>query len=122
MAHRAIYALILAAIVASSVVTVFAHMKASKMEPAANSTVTTSPARIQVWFTQAPDPKVSKLELAGPAGPIKLVGFQATTGKSIVATIDGNLLDGRYTARWQAAGDDGHVQKGEYVFTVKRTN
>jgi methionine-rich copper-binding protein CopC len=122
MAHRAIHAVILAAIVASSAVTVFAHMKASKMEPAANSTVTTSPARIQVWFTQAPDPKVSKLELAGPAGPIKLTGFQVTAGKSIVATVDGSLTDGRYTARWQAAGDDGHVQKGEYVFTVKRTN
>jgi methionine-rich copper-binding protein CopC len=38
-----------------------------------------------------------------------------------VATIDGSLADGRYAARWQAAGDDGHVQKGEYVFTIRRT-
>lgn len=119
MAHRAMKALILAATVASTV-TVFAHMKASKMEPTANSTVTTSPARIQVWFTQAPDPKVSKLELAGPAGQVKLTGFQVTAAKSMVATVDGSLADGRYTARWQAAGDDGHVQKGEYVFTMKR--
>jgi methionine-rich copper-binding protein CopC len=122
MVHRAIHASLLAAMVVACAVPVFAHMKASKMEPAANATVTTSPARIQVWFTQAPDPKVSKLELAGPTGPLKLTGFQVTAGKSIVATVDGSLADGRYTARWQAAGDDGHVQKGEYVFTVKRTN
>jgi copper resistance protein C len=121
MVHRFTYALLLTAMVAVSATTVVAHMKASKMEPAANSTVTT-PARIQVWFTQAPDPKVSKLELAGPAGPVKLAGFQVTAAKSIVASVDGALADGRYTARWQAAGDDGHVQKGEYGFTVKRAN
>jgi copper resistance protein C len=122
MVHRSIYALLLTAMVAASAVVVFAHMKASKMEPAANSTVSAPPARIQVWFTEAPDPKVSKLELAGPAGPVKLTGFQATAEKSIVAGVDGSLADGRYTARWQSAGDDGHVQKGEYGFTVKRAN
>ena len=122
MIRRSIYALLLTAMVAASAATVFAHMKASKMEPAANSTVTVPPARIQVWFTQAPDPKVSKLELAGPGGTVKLTGFQVTAAKSIAASVDGALADGRYTARWQAAGDDGHVQKGEYGFTVKRAN
>jgi methionine-rich copper-binding protein CopC len=120
--HRFIYALLLTAMVAAGAVTVVAHMKASKTEPAANSTVATSPARLQVWFTQAPDPKVSRLELAGPAGPVKLTAFQVTSAKSIVASVDGTLADGRYTARWQAAGDDGHVQKGDYAFTVKRAN
>lgn len=122
MVHRFTCAVLLTAMVAASATTVLAHMKASKMEPAANSTVTT-PARIQVWFTQAPDPKVSKLELAGPAGPVKLTGFQVTAAKSLVASVDGApLAEGRYTARWQAAGDDGHVQKGEYGFTVKHAN
>jgi methionine-rich copper-binding protein CopC len=122
MIRRAVCVVLFAAFVAISAVTVLAHMKASKMEPAADSTVTTPPARIQVWFTQAPDPKVSKLELAGPAGAVKLTGFQVTKEKSILATVDGTLSDGRYTTRWQSAGDDGHIQKGEYAFTVKRTN
>jgi methionine-rich copper-binding protein CopC len=102
--------------------TLLAHMKATKFEPAADSTVTTSPPRVQVWFTQAPDPKLSKLELTGPAGAVKLTDFRATAAKSIVATIDGTLANGRYTARWQSAGDDGHVQKGQFVFTVQRGN
>jgi copper resistance protein C len=115
-------AVLLTAILVASAVSVFAHMKAAKMEPAANATVTTPLSRIQVWFTQAPDPKVSKLELVGPGGAVKLTGFQVTKEKSIVANVDGTLGDGRYTARWQAAGDDGHVQKGEFAFTIKRTN
>jgi copper resistance protein C len=121
MVRRLAHAFVLIAIVAASAATALAHMKAAKMEPAAEATVT-SPSRVQIWFTQAPDPKVSKLELTGPAGVAKLSGFQVTAGKSLVATVDGTLADGRYTVRWQAAGDDGHVQKGEYAFTVKRAN
>jgi methionine-rich copper-binding protein CopC len=121
MVRRLTYTFVFTAIVAASAATVLAHMKASKMEPAADATVA-SPARLQIWFTQAPDPKVSKLELTGPAGVAKLSGFQVTAEKSIVAMVDGTLADGRYTVRWQSAGDDGHVQKGEYAFTVKRAN
>jgi methionine-rich copper-binding protein CopC len=122
MVHRLLRAIAFTVAVAVSTATLLAHMKATKMEPAADSTVATSPTRVQVWFTQAPDPKVSKLELSGPAGAVKLTGLQITTEKSVVASVDGSLADGRYTARWQSAGDDGHVQKGEFAFTVKRAN
>jgi methionine-rich copper-binding protein CopC len=108
-------------VAAVSTATLLAHMKATKMEPAADSTVTASPTRVQIWFTEAPDPKVSKLELSGPSGAVKLTGFQVTREKSVMATVESNLADGRYTARWQAAGNDGHIQKGEFAFTVKRT-
>lgn len=121
MVRRLIYLATLIAIAASVSVTVLAHMKAAKMEPAADATVA-SVSKLQVWFTQAPDPKVSKLELAGPSGPAKLAGFQVTADKSIVANVDGTLADGRYTVRWRAAGNDGHVQKGEYTFTVRRAH
>jgi methionine-rich copper-binding protein CopC len=122
MVRRLTYAFVVTLIMTGFAATALAHMKASKMEPAADSTVTASPARIQVWFTQAPDPKVSKLELLGAAGAMTLAGFHVAADKSIVATIDGALADGRYTVRWQSAGDDGHVQRGDYAFTVKRAN
>ncbi len=96
-----------------------AHMKPVKFEPAADATVTTAPKQVHVWFTQAPDPKLSKLEMRGPSGPIKLTGFQVMKDKSIVATVDGSLADGRYSVKWQSAGDDGHLQKGEFAFTVR---
>lgn len=120
MIRRLVWPLLLTAAVAAAGVTVAAHMKVAKSDPAANATVSASPARIRVWFTQAPDAKVSRLELAGAAGPAKLSALQANADKSIAATVEGALADGRYTVRWQAAGDDGHVQKGSYVFTVQQ--
>ena len=97
-------------------------MKAAKTEPAADSTLTSPPARVQVWFTQAPDPMLTKLEVAGPAGAVKLNGFKVNDDKSVVAAVEGTLANGRYTVRWQSAGDDGHVQKGEFAFSVKQAN
>jgi methionine-rich copper-binding protein CopC len=75
--------------------------------------------RVQVWFTQAPDPKVSKIEVAGPGGAVKLGALQVTAEKSIMAPVEAALGNGRYTASWQAAGDDGHVQKGTFSFSVQ---
>jgi copper resistance protein C len=110
------------AIILAAATTLLAHMKAARSEPAAGSTLTSSPARVQVWFTQVPDPKLSKLEVTGPAGAVKLNGFRVNDDKSIAATVDGTLANGRYTVRWQSAGDDGHVQKGEFAFSVKQAD
>ena len=73
-----------------------------------------------MWFSQAPDIKVSKLDLTGPSGAVKLSNFHATDDKSIMATVADKMLDGAYTVAWPAAGDDGHVQKGTFKFTLKR--
>lgn len=114
--------LLVVSIAAASVV-VFAHMKATKFEPAADATLAAPPTRVQVWFTQVPDPAVSRLTVVGADGSsVKLTPIKVTDEKSIVATVEGALADGRYSARWQAAGQDGHVQKGEYAFSVKRTH
>ena len=67
---------------------------------------------MQLFFNEAPDLAVSKLEMVGPADKAKLVNTHAM-GKSLMATVQGDLPDGAYTLQWQAAGDDGHVQKGE---------
>jgi copper resistance protein C len=120
LAYRRACATLIALTIAAA--TVVAHMKAAKTEPAADSTLTSSPARVQVWFTQVPDPKLTKLEVTGPAGAVKLNGFKVNDDKSAVATVEGTLANGRYTVRWQSAGDDGHVQKGEFAFSVKQAD
>jgi methionine-rich copper-binding protein CopC len=98
--------------------TLGAHMKFDKAEPAPDSSVAAPLKTIQIWFSEAPDLKVSKLDLAGPSGPVKVTGLHAM-GKSLMATVEGTAPAGAYKISWQAAGDDGHVQKGEYAFTVK---
>jgi methionine-rich copper-binding protein CopC len=36
-----------------------------------------------------------------------------------VADFNGKLADGQYVVSWQTAGDDGHVSKGDFSFSVK---
>lgn len=96
-----------------------AHMNVVKSAPAADSTVTKAPSSIQIWFTQVPDVAVSKLTMTGPDGDVPLNGLHAME-KSLMAMVGGKMADGSYTVSWQTAGDDGHIQRGELAFTLKR--
>lgn len=112
--------LVVALIVAATTVG-FAHMKLAKTLPAADSTVTSKPAKVQLWYSQAPDKAVSRITLAGPSGAVKLGPVEVGSDKSMSATVEGATPDGAYKVSWQTAGDDGHVQKGEFAFTVRQT-
>ncbi len=119
--HRRQLLGVCAVLVLGASASLMAHMKLVKSEPAADSTVSASVKQIQVWFTQAPDMKVSKLELKGASGPVKLAPVHAMNDKSLMAMVETDLPNGAYTISWQSAGEDGHVQKGELAFTLKRT-
>jgi methionine-rich copper-binding protein CopC len=101
-------------------VTLSAHMKMDKSEPTPDAALTVAPKHVQLWFTQKPDLKVTKIELEGPSGPVKLAAAHMMGAMSVMAAVDGELKDGAYTVSWQSAGDDGHVQKGKYAFQLKR--
>jgi len=105
-------AMLLAAPVALS-----AHMKFEKAAPSPDSTTTAPVKTIQVWFSEAPDPKMSKIEVTGPNGPVKTTGLHAME-TSLMVMVEGPTPAGAYTVNWQSAGDDGHVQKGEFKFKV----
>ncbi len=95
-----------------------AHMKLEKSEPAAAAVIAAPPATVQVFFSEEPDLKVSDLEIKGP-GKVTLASLEAVE-KSLKASVRGEVADGAYTVSWRAAGKDGHIQKGEFSFTVKR--
>jgi copper resistance protein C len=118
MSYRRVLAMVAVTVIAGASISVFAHMKFEKSAPAVDSTVTTPPTTIQVWFTEEPDVKVSKLELRGPATPVKTTQLHAM-GKSLMATVAEPMVDGVYTVSWQSAGKDGHIQKGDLTFTLK---
>ncbi len=101
---------------------VSAHMAYSKSMPAKDATVTESPEQLQVWFTQEPEPAVSRLSLEGPGGGIPIGETQTGGGKSLVAAIPSPLEPGTYTVSWRSAGDDGHVQRGDFSFAVRAAN
>jgi methionine-rich copper-binding protein CopC len=75
---------------------------------------------VQLWFNEAPDLKVSKIEVTGPAGKVELGPAHLMDAKTVMATIKGDVPDGKYTTSWRTAGKDGHIIKGEFAFTVKR--
>ena len=99
-----------------------AHAKVEKSEPRSGTTLTAAPKQIQLWFNEEIDAAVSKIELTGGAGKVALAPIQATGKKSVTAAITGTVADGAYTVAWQTAGDDGHVVKGNFTFTVKRAH
>ena len=96
-----------------------AHMKVEKTEPAASAVVAAPAPHVQVFFSEAPDLAMSKLEIKGPSAKTTLTALH-TMGNSLMAMVQGDMPDGAYTVSWQTAGPDGHVQKGEFTFTVKK--
>jgi len=95
-----------------------AHAALQKTEPAANATVTKAPTSVQLWFSEAPDLKVTKVDLTGPAGKVELGPAHSMGKGNVMAPIVGKIADGKHTVNWQTAGDDGHVEKGSFAFTV----
>jgi len=97
-----------------------AHAKLENSDPAANATLTKAPVAVMLYFNETPDLKVSKVEITGPSGKVELGPAHSMGDKDIMAAVKGTLGNGKYTVAWQAAGKDGHVQKGEFTFTVQK--
>ncbi len=115
-ARHVTFFLVLLVIVSS---VALAHMQATKMDPEDGATVKEAPKWVQIWYSQEPDSAVSKLTLTGPDGEVKLFVHPSDDNSLMGMVQQDNLRDGEYTVEWQAAGDDGHIQKGEYKFTLK---
>jgi methionine-rich copper-binding protein CopC len=106
-------------VAATCAVLAFAHNKLMKTEPAAGAVLKTSPAHVEMWFEEKPDAAVTKIAVKGPAGAVDMAPVHAGSGNAVVADIKGKLADGRYTVSWQTAGDDGHMSKGDFGFSLQ---
>lgn len=114
---RNIFAVVLLAGVFTTVA--LAHNKLMKTAPAAGAALKTSPARVEMWFEEKPDLTVSKIAVKGPSGPVAAGPVHAVAEKSIAVAFKGKLADGQYVVTWQTAGDDSHISKGNFSFSVK---
>ncbi len=117
--QKSAVALAVVGAMAAGATTLSAHMKVEKSEPAPNATVTMPLKQVQIVFSDAPDAKVSKIEIKGPSAATKL--SQVTVKeRALVAAVEGDAPAGSYTISWQSAGGDGHIQKGEFAFTLAK--
>ena len=113
---RTLVAALVIALAAAGAVS--AHMAYSKSMPAKDAKLNTSPDHLQVWFTQDPEPALSQISLEGPDGEVSLGKTTVGDEKSLVAEVPATLAPGSYTVKWRSAGDDGHVLRGDFAFSI----
>lgn len=107
------------ALVAASAAAAAAHMAVRETMPEAGAVLSESPREVRIWFTQAPDPAVSRLRLEGADGAVALGDTTVQDDRSLAAALPSKLEAGTYTVNWRTAGDDGHTQRGDFTFTVR---
>jgi copper transport protein len=100
-----------------------AHSALESSDPAADSTVPTSPRHIVLTFSEAPDVKLSLVRVLDGAGATApgVSAPQAVPGdkRSLQVTPSTPLPDGTYTVNWRAVSAvDGHVESGAFAFGV----
>ena len=107
------------ALVAATAAAAAAHMAVRKTMPEADAVLSEAPRQVRIWFTQSPDPAVSRLRLEGANGAVALGDTTVQDDRSLMAALPSTLDAGTYTVHWRTAGDDGHTQRGDFAFTVR---
>jgi copper transport protein len=101
-----------------------AHALLQSGDPAPNSVTKTAPPIITLTFTEAPDPKLSSVQVLDSSGASVATGrADAVTGHADELTIAIKTLpDGVYTVAWRTVSAvDGHIAAGSYAFSVGTT-
>jgi methionine-rich copper-binding protein CopC len=96
------------------------HFALSKSMPEADAVVA-SPSEVKLWFTQAPQEGTTSIRvLGGDAEPIHTADVvqDAEDGSIFSVALHGTLAPGQYTVAWRALGEDGHVVRGDFSFSV----
>jgi methionine-rich copper-binding protein CopC len=95
------------------------HLKLKRAFPAPDSTVSTAPESIRLWFSEDADLIATRITVAAANGvtigmrkPVRAPGRDMP----ITAAFTAPLAPGRYTVTWKTMSKDGHVVNGAYDF------
>jgi copper transport protein len=98
-----------------------AHSLVRVSDPPDGATLAHAPSMVIITFTEAPDPKLSQIQVLDTSGrrvaggPAQVVSGAPTT----VAIALPPLVDGVYTVSWRTVSAiDGHVATGVFAFAV----
>jgi hypothetical protein len=96
------------------------HLALVKAEPAASATITASPSVIRLFFTEAPQVKVTTVRLLDASDKERpLEAPYAEPDPKVVATaLKAPIQPGAYKVLWRAMAKDGHVVSGNFTFTL----
>lgn len=124
MTRRGLIGLALLAALPAALQATVLHLKLVRSAPVANSTVTTAPTEIRLWFSQRPELTVTSIRLRSGSGSAAVERALAPltrapmAGSPIVAPVGAALAPGQYEVLWRTMARDGHVLNGSIPFTV----
>lgn len=113
-------ALVFAVGAATTAATDAFHFALSKSAPAADATVP-APAEVRLWFTQVPQENSVAIRLIDAGGDAVATTEPTRDAEDAMVMFvkpQAPLTDGSYTVSWRGIGDDGHVVRGDFAFSV----
>jgi len=98
----------------------FWHATLLSSEPAAKSTLTTSPTRIRLVFSEEIEASLGRIRLVAPDGSVTTLKSAGDPHdvSALIAPIPSPLGAGVYRVEWRIVSEDGHPIDGTYRFTV----
>jgi methionine-rich copper-binding protein CopC len=96
------------------------HFQLSRSAPEADASGP-APSEVRLWFSQEPQDGTTSIRLLDPSGePVHTGGVveDPEDGKIHSIALHGSLAPGAYTVAWRAIGQDGHVVRGDFAFSV----
>lgn len=96
------------------------HFALKQSAPAADATVP-PPDEVRLWFTEAPTENSIGIRVIDEGGdPVATSDPTADPDDGAVFFVEPSapLTAGRYTVSWRGIGDDGHVVRGDFAFSV----
>lgn len=113
--------LVLAGTLAATTVDVDArHFALSKSSPEADATVE-APSEVRLWFTQEPQDGSTSIRIVEAEDAGVHVGDVVQDSEdptSFFVELHGELQAGTYTVSWRGMGQDGHVVRDSFHFSV----
>lgn len=97
------------------------HLALAKSDPANAATLTKSPKAIDLWFSQKPNLKLTRILLSNSKrDTLKLQNavLADTSEKHVSFTIPAALAMGKYDASWHTISRDGHAVAGKFSFMI----
>jgi len=118
---RAILLVALAAAAALSPAAVPAHSLLVRSEPGRNATVSRTPDRVRLWFSERIEPAYARLSVWSEARKQVDAGDAAVDSNdpTLLSVSTPDLAPGRYTVRFRVLSVDGHVVESSFAFTVR---
>lgn len=96
------------------------HFALERSSPEADATVQ-APSEIRLWFTQEPQEGTTSIRVVeGEEAGVEIgeVTQDADDPTSFFVEVQGTLPAGTYTVSWRGMGQDGHVVRDSFQFSV----